>query len=292
MTERADNIILPNTTDQPQTSNIPDNQDSNPSDQNNSVFNFQPLEEFLGPVDEDDVLTDPEKAIVDKPTFYSAHSFCDNHDLVSRQYKVLELGGKMFNWPLVKLTTERFSRRLLNDVFPNESSILNNLLINCNCVMMTTGYTFTIKREYYCQILSALYQIQKTHGDLISAEGYPIPELLLWGRKGDIMEYHLENEYEILAICFRTEVESFLIAFDKHYNFLSKTPRSTDLIVNEPSRDPPLHLPATPSMKSIREEGNENLRRPSPRDHNEARLETGSPRDVINPTSTTSETPS
>ena len=32
-------------------------------------------------------------------------------------------------------------------------------------------------------------------------------------------------------------------------------------------------------MKSIREEGNENLRRPSPRDHNEARLETGGPHD-------------
>ena len=142
-----------------------------------------------------------------------------------------------------------------------------------------TGYAFTIKREYYRQILSALYQIKKTHGDLILAEGYPVPELPLWGRKGDITEFHLENEYEILAISFRAEVESFLIAFDKHYNFLTGTPRSTDLIINEPSRDPPPHLPTTPSMRSIREEANEGSRRPSPVDRSETRLETGGPRD-------------
>ena len=83
---------------------------------------------------------------------------------------------------------------------------------------------FTIKREYYHQILSALYQVKKTHSDLILAEGYPVPKLPLWRRKGDITEFHLENEYEILTISFIAEVESFLIAFDKHYNFLTGTP--------------------------------------------------------------------
>ena len=86
---------------------------------------------------------------------------------------------------------------------------MNNLLINCNRVATTTGYAFTIKREFYRQILSVLYQIKKTHGDLVQAEGYPVPELQLWGKKGDITDFHLENKYEVLAICFRTEVESF-----------------------------------------------------------------------------------
>ena len=124
-----------------------------------------------------------------------------------------------------------FSSQLLNDVFINESTILDNLLINCNCIATMTGYAFTIKREYYCQILFALYQIKKTHSDLVLAEGYPVPELPLWGKKGDITEFHLENKYEILAVCFRAEVEEFLITFDKHYNFLTKTLRSTDLVV-------------------------------------------------------------
>ena len=68
-------------------------------------------------------------------------------------------------------------------------------LINCSRMATTTGYTYTVKREYYCQILLALYQIRKAHGDLILAEGYPVPELLLWERKGNITQFHLENEY-------------------------------------------------------------------------------------------------
>ena len=71
------------------------------------------------------------------------------------------------------------------------------------------------------------------------------------GNKGDITEFHLENEYEILAICFRTEVESFLIAFDRYYNCLTETPQNA-LIVDIPSQDPPPHFPITPAMPSSR----------------------------------------
>ena len=281
MSEQSDNIVLP-PTDQPQIINLPEDQDSIQSDRNESVYEFQPLGEFLGPVDEDDILTEFEGAMVDKPTFYSPHSFRDNQDLVSRRFKGLEIGGRALRRNIAKLTSEQFSRRLLNDVFPSESSILNKLLINCNRVATTTGYAFTVKREFYRQILSALYQIRKTHGDLILAEGCPVPELPLWGKKGDITEFHLENKYEILAICFRTEVESFLITFDKHYNFLTKTPRSADLIVNAPMRDPPPHLPTistTPLMRSVREEAASDPKRRTPVDCIETRLETGGPRD-------------
>ena len=106
-----------------------------------------------------------------------------------------------------------------------------------------------------------LYQIRKTHGDLVLAEGYPVPKLPLWGKKGDITEFHLENEYEILAICFRTEVESFLMAFNKHYNFLMKVLQSADLVISAPLWDPPPHfplplpvVPTTSLMKDIQEE--------------------------------------
>jgi len=154
--------------------------------------------------------------------------------------------------------------------------------MNCNCVATTTGYAFTIKREFYRQILSALYQIRKTHGDLILTEGHPIPKLLLWGRKGDITKFHLENEYKILAICFRTEVESFLITFDKHYNFSTGTPRNTDLIIKATaSQDPPPHfptIPVTPSVRSVCEEADLEPRQQSPVNRLNTRLETGGPR--------------
>lgn len=278
MSEVTDNVAPP--TDQPNVTNTPDELDTNQSDHENSTFDFQPLETFQGPVNEEDVLMESEGAMVDNPVFYSSHSFRNNQDLMTRRAKALELGGRSFKRQLAKLTSEHFSRRLLNDVFPKESSILNDL-INYSRVATTTGYAYTVKREYYRQILSALYQIRKTHGDLILAEGYPIPELPLWGRKDDITQFHLENEYEILAICFRTEVESFLITFDKHYNFLTGTPRSADLIVDVPPRDLPPHFPSaptTPSLGSVREEVIAGPKRSTVAERADARLETGGPR--------------
>lgn len=72
--------ILQSPTDQPQIPNVPEDQNSNPnqSKHDDSVFELQLLEEFLGAVDEEDVLTEFEGAMIDKPTFYSPHSFHDN----------------------------------------------------------------------------------------------------------------------------------------------------------------------------------------------------------------------
>ena len=80
---QSDNILLPST-DQQQVFDTLEDQDSVQSDRNDSVFDFQPLEDFLGSVHEEDVLTEAEGAIVDKPTFYSPHSFRKNQDLISR----------------------------------------------------------------------------------------------------------------------------------------------------------------------------------------------------------------
>jgi len=190
MSEPFDNVAPP--TDQSNIISTPEDQRSNSSDQNDSTFDFQLLKRFLGPVGKDDILTEPEGAMVDNPIFYSSQTFRDNQDLMTRRTDALELGSKAFKRQLSKLSSDHFSRRLLRDGFSKESSVLDTLFINCNRAATTTGYAYTVKREYYRQILSALYQIRKTHGDLILAEGYSIPELLLWGKKGDITEFHLE----------------------------------------------------------------------------------------------------
>ena len=95
MSKQSDNTILP-PTNQPQIPNLMEDQHSVQSDRNESIFEFQLLEEFIGPVDEDNILTKSEGAIIDKPTFYSAHSFRDIQDLVSQCCKSLEIGGRAF----------------------------------------------------------------------------------------------------------------------------------------------------------------------------------------------------
>lgn len=56
-------------------------------------------------------------------------------------------------------------------------------------------------------------------------------------------EFHLPNDFEILGICFRTEVERFLFIFDEHYNFQTDLPRNPDLHPPSPS---PVPLPTPP----------------------------------------------
>ena len=95
----------------------------------------------------------------------------------------------------------------------------------------TTGYAYAVKRELYRHVLLSLYQIKKEHSDLITSKGNPVPDLPLWGKKGNITEYHLENEHEILFICFHAEVEQFLTIFDQHFNFIrSGRPGSADRV--------------------------------------------------------------
>ena len=137
---------------------------------------------FLGLVDEDSVLNEPESAMVNNPTFYSSHSFCDNQDLMTQRTNALEIGSKAFEQQLSKLTSEHFSRQLLDNICSKESSMLNDLLISCNCTTTMTGYTFTIKRDVIV-ISSQLFTRSKTHSNLILTEQYAIPELLLWGIK-------------------------------------------------------------------------------------------------------------
>ena len=107
MSEVTDNVAPP--TDQPNVTNTPDELDTNQSDHENSTFDFQPLETFQGPVNEEDVLTESEGAMVDNPVFYSSHSFRNNQDLMTRRAKALELGGRSFKRQLAKLTSEHFS---------------------------------------------------------------------------------------------------------------------------------------------------------------------------------------
>lgn len=145
MTKQSDIALSPSTNqsqNQPLVSNVPEDQDLNQSDCNDLVFEFQPLEEFLDPVNEDNILTESKGASINKPTFYSPHSFRDNQELITQCCRALELGGRAFKRQLVKLTSDHFYRQLLNDIFPDESSNLNNLLINCNRVATTTGYAF------------------------------------------------------------------------------------------------------------------------------------------------------
>lgn len=84
-------------------------------------------------------------------------------------------------------------------------------------------------------------------GDLLLTNVVSIPNLPFWGPNGNIAKYYYANEFEILGVFFRIEVERFLFIFDEHYNFLTDLPRNPDLItspvIQPKTRDLPPHQP-------------------------------------------------
>ena len=93
-----------------------------------------------------------------------------------------------------------------------------------------------------------------------------MPRLPTWGIEGgESIEdsWYLENDWEILAICYRAEVENYLVALDKMYDFTTKLPRVEPTIRDDdsdtattPGRQQPLFAPiprpgAMPSVSFI-----------------------------------------
>lgn len=75
--------------------------------------------------------------------------------------------------------------------------------------------------------------------DIFLVHGETVPDLPYWRAKGLLREFHCHNEYEILGICSRAEVERFLHICDEYYNFDTDLPRHTDLILIPPLSPPP-----------------------------------------------------
>lgn len=124
-------------------------------------------------------------------------------------------------------------------------------------VPVEDGYGYSIRRDYYSKLQSILLQVRGKLGEILLANGIPIPDLPFWGPRGDLDEFYLPIDFEILGICYRTEVERFLFTFDEHYNFQTDLPCNPDLQAPPPSptplptpppvhqgrRDPPPHMP-------------------------------------------------
>ncbi len=139
----------------------------------------------------------------------------------------LLLGSEAFGRTIDE-NKDTFTRRLRKDVFFNISNRLDSLLTNVNRFKTTTSYVFSLRREEYSELLRGLYRIHTKLNHMARIDGVVAPELPIWGKKGDIDVCHDENDFEILGACFRTEVEHFLIFYDRYYDFVTDTVRGEE----------------------------------------------------------------
>ncbi|KAF8872745.1 hypothetical protein CPB84DRAFT_1753487 [Gymnopilus junonius] len=122
-----------------------------------------------------------------------------------------------------------FSRRLIKDTFPNLVSRLDDLLSRVLTISINddSSKAYALRREPYSEILAMMLRCKNQLSEVILASGNPVPAIPKWGANGDISKFYLHNEFEMLGILFRSEVENFFATLDEYYDFLKKAVRNS-----------------------------------------------------------------
>ncbi|KAJ7255563.1 hypothetical protein C8J57DRAFT_1517855 [Mycena rebaudengoi] len=55
-----------------------------------------------------------------------------------------------------------------------------------------------------------------------------MPDMPTWGRSEDPLAFYSANDFEILGICFRAEVENYIATLDQYFDFIANEPRPPD----------------------------------------------------------------
>lgn len=197
-----------------------------------ATFELPPITKMEGAITDEEFTGAPLDVKVSLPTFEAYHYFRSNQELIDRRFEALRIGSQYLDKYFLHNTSKVFSRRLLKDIFHYESAQLDDLLTDCLSATTDDGQGFTVKRKHYSKLMHTLVSIRGKLGDLLLTNGVPVPNLPFWGTNGNIDEFYYANEFEILGVCFQTEVERFLFIFDEHYNFLSDLPRNPELIAS------------------------------------------------------------
>ncbi|KAG6905469.1 hypothetical protein DXG01_002497 [Tephrocybe rancida] len=138
------------------------------------------------PASSEDFISEPSDTTIDMPTLGAFHLYQNNAELSDRRLIAIEIGSAELNWPYLRNTTRVFSRRLLKDIFDEESRAMDTLLTDCRKIETLEGFAFTVKRENCSPILSMLLKVKQKIADILLAGGTPVPALPIWGSNGDV----------------------------------------------------------------------------------------------------------
>ncbi|KAF8991304.1 hypothetical protein BDQ17DRAFT_309206 [Cyathus striatus] len=169
-------------------------------------------------------------------------------DLWDRIELALKLGRLALKRPLRSRSLSRREEQL----FEKELSMFRDVLTFILQVGFrdgTVGYCISKPRLH--KLMKKLKRRRDEAQDSLVLQCVRIPCLPVWGRNGDISEIWERNEFEILAACFRVEVEGFLGYLADFHEFDTA---STTAVV---------------SRQSARAEGNYERAREEPRNQTE-----------------------
>jgi hypothetical protein len=208
-------------------------------DPNELFSHLDPLEELTGPVDDQDVDTATEPVVVatEKHTFKSLGKIGHNPVILARRSEALLKGLKTINKQYL-MSAQKASRKMYTVVFPHELELLYEILIKPERLQLLSGdKAYRVQKDVYQVLLRILFDLRKASQDSFRLAGKTPPSIPSWGDDDDLEETYLENDYEILGICFRVEVEHFLWLLDKYHDFVQRQPQERYPETTEAARE-------------------------------------------------------
>lgn len=200
--------------------------------------NFElPDLEILDPneveIDEDAKIT---ACIIDNPMCKAPVLYRNNEPLAERRSIALRYASGYYKRTLNPSFELVFSKKIIKDHLSLFNSELDALLTKVfkvhipdeeNPEVIRTAYA--LDHEYYKKFSKLFYRTIRDLQPLLIAEGLRTPPMPVWGKDGNVMEFFYDNDFEIMAIAYRTEVEQFMSLYNRVYDFFKCMPRDPDL---------------------------------------------------------------
>ncbi|KAJ7652816.1 hypothetical protein DFH06DRAFT_1418481 [Mycena polygramma] len=214
-------------------SRTPSSQPTQPTTEG-AELDLQPITEFDGPVD-DDELSDaaPVEVAVDFPTLRPLGRIGSNTEVLARRSEALAKGARAIHKGFL-LQGLKLSRTVASEEFPKQWELLNRTLKDLQQLTLVTGdYVYRVQKNNYRVLERVLDTMRRESEPSFTIEGKTQPALPQWGNRDDILDAYRPNDFEILGVCFRVEVENFLMLANKYHDFKTHQPRERDAEIAE-----------------------------------------------------------
>ncbi|KAJ7726785.1 hypothetical protein B0H16DRAFT_1471257 [Mycena metata] len=193
------------------------------------VLSFPPLTDLGSSISASRIASwDIDDIVFQVPTVMAEYRTLNNAYVQDRRAEAIRLCARAIQKSF--LSRSKFApRRLHEKVFKRELESLEDLLTHVEQSTTSLGdgkHAFRIKPDNYHALLNMLtFRLGQSISSFKEINKEP-PVLPCWAAETALIEDWLEiNVFEIIAVCFRLEIENFLTALDKRYNFTEATSR-------------------------------------------------------------------
>jgi hypothetical protein len=189
------------------------------------------LEEYAGPrsIAKLDLAARIVKGSLPLPSF-QPYRMIPEGDVITlaRRQLGLDLGAEGFAKPFLR-DPKVATRKMYTSIFHESLELLEKLLTSVDATMfLNKANAYRLQKSNYWAFWKLLDDLRKRAKPAFEMFRSFAPTIPTWGRNEDPLTFYAAYEFEILGICYRAEVEHFLMILHEHFDFVTDEIRAPD----------------------------------------------------------------